>query len=134
MLSVIKRIIAFFSAIFALLGVGVRNTQTGRADDLAWTIRDKSVVFEIPGNPTTGYAWTAEVDGDAVIPAGSDYRSDAHGNIGGAGGTYSFTFAAAKEGEAKITFLYARAWEDEPLRTVVVTVIADSDLHIAVQV
>ena len=133
MLNVIKRIIAFFAAILAMLGVGGKNAQTGRADALSWTVRGKSVVFEIPGNPTTGYAWTAEVDGDAVVPAGSDYRSDAHGNVGGAGGTYSFTFAAVKAGSARITFTYARAWEDEPLRTLVVTVVADGELNVSVQ-
>ena len=77
----------------------------------------------LPGNPTTGYSWTAALsDGDAALleqvgePA---YQQDpAEGEIVGAGGTFTFTFKAANAGEATIKLVYERGWEDvDPLQT-----------------
>ena len=77
----------------------------------------------LPGNPTTGYSWTAALsDENASVleqvgePA---YQQDpAEGEIVGAGGTFTFTFNAADAGEATMKLVYERGWEDAgPLQT-----------------
>lgn len=77
----------------------------------------------IAGNPTTGFAWAAELTAqDAAVleqvgePAYEENATDQ--DIVGAGGTYTFTFKALAEGQATLRLVYERAWEDvEPEQT-----------------
>jgi len=86
-----------------------------------------SVVIRLPGNPTTGYSWrTAKITGAAVGAAGEPkYQANAHApGMVGVGGTYTFTFKAAKQGKAEISLEYVRPWEKgiAPIKTFSATV------------
>jgi inhibitor of cysteine peptidase len=103
--------------------------KLGEADNgKAYTVRvGDTIEVIIPGNPTTGFAWTAALaEKDAALfekigePAYSTEASD--GAVVGAGGTYTFTFKAAAAGEALVKLVYARSWESvTPEKTFAVT-------------
>jgi inhibitor of cysteine peptidase len=91
--------------------------KLGEADNgKAYTVKiGDTIEVIIPGNPTTGFAWTA------ALAAYSTEASD--GAVVGAGGTYTFTFKAAAAGEALIKLVYSRPWESvAPEKTFTVTV------------
>ena len=70
------------------------------------------VTVWLDANPTTGYGWTASVDGDCVTLTRDEYVAmQTEPNVAGAGGTQYYDFTAAKPGTATVTFTYARPWE-----------------------
>ena len=84
------------------------------------------VAISLRGNPTTGYSWLTVLDGRPIMQAvGSTYTPDPQpsGMVGG-GGTFLFTFKAAKPGQTQISLAYARPWEKgkPPLKTFAVTI------------
>ena len=74
------------------------------------------VTIKLPGNPSTGYEWTAlPPDHGSLVQVGSaEFHQDAapEGKVG-TGGMYVFHFRADQVGAAKITLLYKRNWEKE---------------------
>jgi predicted secreted protein len=76
-------------------------------------------------NPTTGYAWALAADPDPKVlrPLGSSFERPADAPPG-AGGQDVWTFDAVGRGNATITLVYRRPWEQHtpPARTHVVTV------------
>jgi inhibitor of cysteine peptidase len=77
----------------------------------------QAITVRLPGNPTTGFQWTAlPPDDPAVVALGAgEYAPDpdAAGRVG-AGGTYTFRFRAERPGAAKIVIQYRRSWEPSP--------------------
>lgn len=77
----------------------------------------------LPGNPTTGYGWTAALsDEDAALleqVGEPEYVADEVAeHIVGSGGQFTLTFKAKAEGEATLKLVYSRSWEDvEPEQT-----------------
>lgn len=82
----------------------------------------------LAGNPTTGYQWEAGLDSasGAVLEQTGDpvyAPQSADPTLVGGGGTYRFSFKAAKSGQATLKLTYARSFEEgEPLKTFVATV------------
>lgn len=81
----------------------------------------------LSGNPTTGYSWTASVSDDAVLAQQGEpvyAQGNTDPSIVGAGGTYTFTFKAAAEGQVTLEFEYARPFETgvAPIQTCSITV------------
>ncbi len=80
--------------------------------------------ISLEGNPTTGYSWEVSgIDPAVVELAGEpDFKSDS--NLIGAGGMFTFTFKAAAAGNAPITLVYHKPWEEDvaPLKEFMVTV------------
>lgn len=68
---------------------------------------------KLDANPTTGYEWTYQIDGEGVQPDGDEFvpASDGAQPKTGEGGVHTFNFKADGSGEAAITFTYARSWE-----------------------
>ena len=100
--------------------------KVGEADSgKAYTVKvGDTIEVVIPGNPTTGFSWTAalaEKDAGLVQQVGEPaYAADSA--LVGAGGIYTFTFKAAAKGEALLKLVYARPWESvEPEKTFTVT-------------
>ena len=91
-----------------------------------------SPIVLLKGNPTAGYAWTAEVDDEKVVTVVSEYYPDeAAAQQVGAGGEYWFRFDGVAEGAAIITLRYARAnAADENVPTLVYHVTVDANLHV----
>ena len=77
------------------------------------------------GNPTTGYSWEATAFDDTVLEMIGEpgYAPDSD-LVVGSGGVYTFTFEATAVGEADLSLVYHRAWEDdvEPIETFTVHV------------
>ncbi|MHB1416731.1 MAG: protease inhibitor I42 family protein [Chloroflexota bacterium] len=66
--------------------------------------------FDVDGNPTTGYEWQAQYDEGFLQLADRTYTAPSSGLLG-AGGKFTFTFKALREGETTIKLLYKRPWE-----------------------
>ncbi|MCR5731842.1 MAG: protease inhibitor I42 family protein [Sphaerochaetaceae bacterium] len=74
--------------------------------------------LELEENPTTGYSWSYEIEGDCILLASENYKQNkAKDGFVGVGGVHSFNFTALKEGYAKIKFCYMRPWENEAIET-----------------
>lgn len=118
-------------AVFVALAVGC-----GAEKGTAVEITSGSVLFsqsdmevKLDANPTTGYEWTASIDGTAVTANGDQYvaASDGSQPATGEGGVHTFNFKADGSGEATITFTYARSWEpSEDDKTVVLHVATEN--------
>jgi inhibitor of cysteine peptidase len=80
----------------------------------------------LPSNPTTGYSWEAIALEQAILAQSGnpEYVSEAEGDLVGAGGTETFRFEAVASGEAQLTLIYHRQFEEgvEPIDTFSVTV------------
>ncbi len=93
----------------------LKLAQTDSGKSFAVKVGDE-IQIVIPGNVTTGYAWSAALsDEDAAILAQQGepaYVEDATDEqVVGAGGVYTFTFKAVTAGQATLTLVYERPWE-----------------------
>lgn len=89
-----------------------------RFDDPRQVIRigvDETFAIALAGNPTTGYTWKADVDGQYLEPLGQEF--EARGPGVGAGGQEVLRFRARKQGEIEITCVYRRPWGGESIDT-----------------
>ena len=67
----------------------------------------QTVQFELPGNATTGYAWTADpYVGTQVLQQVGDAVYTADAEIPGSPGVFTLTFTAVAAGAEPLTFLY----------------------------
>jgi inhibitor of cysteine peptidase len=75
--------------------------------------------FEITldSNPTTGYAWQARYEEGSLELVDRTFAPSS--DLIGAGGIETLTFRALKTGGTTLTLVYERAWEEEPIDTVV---------------
>lgn len=131
---VLVLIIAGTAALSAGCGSQAQAAETLKLTEVdngkAYTVKvDDLVQVVLPGNPTTGYSWTADLsEADAAImqqqgePVYGQESTDP--SLVGGGGTFTFTFKAADTGKATITLNYARSWEEgvAPEQTYSVTI------------
>lgn len=89
--------------------------------------------LEFYSNPSTGFSWEYEVDGDAELYLDrEDYIDTSEEGIVGAGGKKIFYFVATKEGKSNITFTYKRPWDGgEVAYDVVYEVSVDKNMNIS---
>ena len=66
---------------------------------------------ELRGNPSTGYMWQAEVDGQYLELLGQQFEPGGGGV--GAAGQEVFQFRALAAGTTEIDCVYRRPWEKE---------------------
>ena len=71
--------------------------------------------LEQEGNITTGYSWKATYDEAYLRLVDESY--DASSDRVGAGGVFTFTFSALREGKTTVKLVYKRPWESEVLKT-----------------
>ncbi|UCE36942.1 MAG: protease inhibitor I42 family protein [Thermoplasmata archaeon] len=69
----------------------------------------------LDSNPTTGYVWKAEFDGNYIELLGKTFEQRSSGI--GSGGKENFQFKGVKDGETSIKMICKRTWEDEPIKT-----------------
>lgn len=131
MQAIIARILSLIMALLTFLGFGQPKSSL---DADTYQVNGRTVTFCFYSNPSTGYAWTAETDGDCVLLTGDEFRqTPGTENLAGAGGKQYYTFKAVKEGTATIVFTYARSWEKtEYDRTVTAVINVDSSLKVTV--
>jgi len=75
---------------------------------------NQEFVIAIGANPTTGYDWEVSLDETMLELVEMTYKlaEEAEYEIVGAGGVDYFRFKALKAGEAEITMVYKRSWEE----------------------
>ncbi|NLO27984.1 MAG: protease inhibitor I42 family protein [Actinobacteria bacterium] len=99
--------------------------ELGEADNgKIYTVKaGDTIQVVLPGNPTTGYEWTADLNEEAgeILEQGDEpayMRDPTEGNVVGVGGRFILTFEAKAAGEATLRLVYSRSFEDvEPLET-----------------
>jgi len=105
--------------------VGEVETYTDSGQAISIGINQEFVIA-LGSNPTTGYSWQASYDQSRLelIGGESTYQASKEAEQGtvGAGGIEYFRFKALKAGEAEVTMVYQRPWEEEILEQKVFTV------------
>ncbi len=131
-----KRLIRLALAIsmFALALAGCAAERATSVSFDGGTLRSsgKTLTIELEGNPTTGFTWTSQIEGDNLSLESEDYTSSSKDpHISGAGGVFGYRYEGAEEGASTITCTYRRPWEDyDPLKTFVFEVTTDSSGNI----
>ena len=123
--SILVLVLALVGAVAAAC-----NSDNGTASDerLALTEADNGQSFTvkvgstvtviIPGNPTTGYQWAADLSEQSAALLTLDgepvYEPEDTGEtLVGSGGRYIFTFTAAAAGQAELELKYWRTFEPD---------------------
>ena len=75
---------------------------------------NKEFTISLESNPSTGYSWVAEVDGDFLNLTNHSYIPD-EPIIPGSGGKENFSFVPVKIGETNLIMLYKRPWEKDAI-------------------
>ena len=86
------------------------------------------LVFEIPGNRTTGFEWLPIQVSDK-LDVELDYIEPTT-NLLGAGGVYKMTVKGLKPGNAKIKLEYKRSFEELPIETLEYSFYVENDLGV----
>ncbi len=86
-------------------------TDSGQTVDIGV---NQEFVIALGSNPTTGYSWQESYDENILELAEKTYKpgEEAKQGLVGAGGVEYFRFKALKTGEAEITLVYKRPWEE----------------------
>ena len=88
----------------------------------------QELVYEIPGNRTTGFEW--------ILPEKSDkldtelFYIEPETNLPGAGGSYELHIKGIKPGNATIRLEYRRGWEDLPIEVIEYRFYVENDLGV----
>ena len=128
MQAIFAKIISFFMAILAFLGLVKPETPNDKPG--LYEVHGSVITICLDSNPTTGYDWTAVLNGDCVELTRDEYKQDpSEPGMAGVGGYQYYDFTAVRPGTATITFTYARSWETTDAdRTITFTVTVDDDL------
>lgn len=68
------------------------------------------IEISLPENPTTGFRWRLESNGEPVVALQSDAFA-ASGGPPGAGGIHHWRFQAVQPGSARLAFALGRSWQ-----------------------
>ena len=119
-------------AILAFLGLVKPEAPT--IAPASYEVDGKAVTFCFDANPTTGYGWTASVDGNCVTLTRDEYKqNESEPGMAGVGGYQYYAFTAVKAGTATVTFIYARPWESTDAdRVFVAEITVAEDLTVSV--
>jgi predicted secreted protein len=113
---------------FVLLATLMFVPQLSRAEEI--TLEDKAcgsrhslsvgdlLEVRLPGNPTTGYVWTATAIPEQLRRQGAPVHISDSQRVG-AGGITSFRFIVVAAGDVRLDLAYRRPWESQiqPART-----------------
>lgn len=100
-------IFTIFTCIFSLT-----SCKTATTKDTWFHYTNKSIFVQLDANYTTGYHWTVDIDGQCIQLEDANYTPDnAPDGMVGVGGTWRCTLNAVSDGNATLTFTYARPWD-----------------------
>ena len=96
--------------------------------------QNPAVDLYLPGNPTTGYAWTAQAEDEGIVEITDQYFSEKSDEpLSGLGGAWWFHFEGIQPGTTAVTLTYARPWEPEgAVYTFVYRLTVDEDLNVLI--
>jgi inhibitor of cysteine peptidase len=80
----------------------------------------KTFTISLESNPTTGYMWQPGFDSEFLELVGSNFVADS--TLIGAPGTETFEFRALTEGQAEVTMIYKRPWEEDVLEEKIIKI------------
>ena len=115
------RITTILLAVALVVGGGLgaySMTAAEGVEEQANTIEvavDETFEITLDSNPTTGYAWQAQYEEEALELVDRTFAP--YSDLIGAGGTETLTFRALEEGETTVTLDYKRSWEENPIDT-----------------
>ena len=114
-----KRLLNILLLIFLLTGSVLPGYATEEAQPFEWEVAHTldTLFVRLPGNATTGYQWTWQVTPENSIQEDkSEYHVVESEQMAGAGGIQEFEFSVTMKtvGDAKLTLMYQRPWEDVP--------------------
>ncbi len=100
--------------------VAIDDSWNGREVTLA---EGDTLEVTLPENPTTGFQWSLESNGQPVCSL-VDSSFEPSGGPPGAGGRHRWRFAAVRPGQAHVALAYGRPWAQaqRPSRTFAITV------------
>lgn len=132
-MSIIARITAWIMAVLTFLFPWINKTEPKEPG--TYEIENKSVVFYLDSNPSTGYQWTYDVYGKGIKFVSQEYTPSVNDeNIVGSGGITSVKFVADGSGEFEIIFQYLRPWENRiPAEKISVKGCTDKDGNITIK-
>lgn len=129
MKSFFTKLTAFIMSILILLFPSLGSANNLSKDYVA---KGGTLYVNLDSSPTTGYSWDYENSDESVIRF-SQYEFTADSSLSGSAGRDSFKFTAVSEGEATLTFTYARQWKNEkPSSTAVYNVEVGEDGKVSV--
>lgn len=107
--------------VFSLLMIGAVALAEETAPFTVYPPQKAHAVFEVAGNATTGYAWSAFLVRNGIVEladAQGEYTEDEHEEgVVGIGGTYRFEITAVAPGETILALTHGRAVENDILET-----------------
>jgi len=77
---------------------------------------NESFDITLVSNPTTGYSWEVDFDGEYLTLVNAEYIPE-QPELTGSGGVEKFTFTGLKVGTTEIMTNYKRPWEEESIKT-----------------
>jgi inhibitor of cysteine peptidase len=86
------------------------ENPTSIRNDFEIEIGDK-IYIELCSNPTTGFEWSYEMSGDAVLKEEDHDFEEPGSNVPGAAGKETWTFEATEKGETIINMEYSQPWQ-----------------------
>ena len=118
--KLISFLLSIVLAVCSFLGISLGKPS---ADMISYNKKQTVVTVSLSENPSTGYAWQYTVADEVVVRnCGDAYSTDAPAGVVGAGGTRALSFLGLQAGTTTVTFTYLRAWEGDPIRTVVIEI------------
>lgn len=88
------------------------------------SLDEKSIEFELPSNPTTGYRWQVlNYDHEKLFYVKDEYQAKKP-ILMGSGGVEKFYFKrkTSKAFQTQISLQYARSWENKPVKIQIVKI------------
>lgn len=110
---VVLLIAALALLVCGLAGCGGETAYTDAGQPISAKVGGEFVIAQ-ESNPSTGYSWqpTYDMTQLQLVERKFQQKEGASGRVG-AGGTESFQFKALKTGNAQITLVYKRVWEEQ---------------------
>ena len=113
-----KRFLAVCLAVLLCVSFALAEEESEEEQNtLQWVVNnDNTLTVWLAENISTGYEWSCTIsDPELIEQIAEEYEAD-ESDLEGAGGIWSASFrpVAGQAGLVTITFLYARAWLDEP--------------------
>ncbi|MFB0558985.1 MAG: protease inhibitor I42 family protein [Dehalococcoidales bacterium] len=99
------------SMVAGCIGEVKTYTDSGQTIDIGV---NQEFVIALGSNPTTGYSWQESYDESMLELVEKTYKPgpEVKQGVVGAGGVEYFRFKPLKAGEAEITLVYKRPWEE----------------------
>jgi len=116
----VKKLVALVISLLLIIG-GLVSCTSQSQQSREYTNPSQAIEVAVGGqfaivlesNPTTGYEWEASYDNNLLKLVKSDYQQgETKQGVVGAGGKQYFTFEGLKKGDAQVTLVYKRSFEE----------------------